>query len=116
MQCVSELLGNVTVTWAGRRAMPPIVFCVATAFATEVASVHAFCHGLIAPAGLLDGSPVTPVRESTLAAANAAVSADRCASALARYRGTTSMERAAMARMATMAIALMTIVAPCDPR
>src|SRR5258707_7759777 len=82
--CVSELLGNVTATWAGRRAIPPIVFCVATAFATEVASAHACCHGLIAPAALLDGSPVIPLIERTRAAARAAVSAERCASALAR--------------------------------
>ena len=37
---------------------------------------------VIAP--LLEGSPVIPVRERTLAAAKAAVSAERCDSALAR--------------------------------
>src|SRR5207245_553122 len=65
-------------------AKPPTVFCVATALAASLA-------GLVGPPQILNhcdellfGSPVMPVRERMRAAVRAAVSADRCASALAR--------------------------------
>ena len=65
------------------------------------------------------GSPncheVKPDVTNILAAASAAASAARCASLRATYRVTTSMDRAAMANMVTMAIATSTIVTPRSP-
>ena len=58
------------------------------------------------------GSPVIPDSERILAAARAASSAERWASSFARYSVITSMERAAMPMMATIATATRTIVTP----
>ena len=67
-------------------------------------------------ADALLGSPVMPEIEITRAPASAAASAARCASSLTKYRATTSMESAAMAMMATMAIATSSRVTPCSWR
>ncbi len=77
---VSVLLGNDTVTVP---AAPPTLFCWAswpTDLATCAAVAQADCQVLPAFAG----SPVIPEIERIRAAASAAASADRCASALAR--------------------------------
>ena len=61
---------------------------------------------------MLVGSPVSPDIEITLAAASAAASAARCASALAWYSVPISMDSAAIAMMPTIANATSAMVTP----
>src|SRR5947199_8616390 len=87
---------------------------MATACAVFVATLAGPPQIEVHDAGSVEGLavPVMPETESTRAAARAAASAERCASSFARYRVTTSIERAAMAMMAIIATATSTMGIP----
>ena len=98
-------------------AMLPTLFCWATAWAITLAVLVVPPQIVVHGATPLSGPavPVIPEIDITLAAASAPASAALCASSRARYSVITSIDSAAMAIIAIIAMATSTMVTPRSP-